>query len=316
MAVLDFSPRQNTQRGAWVSDFRYENGRIFVKSTGVWMKNDFQLWSDIFRWLTYYAFVRLNGYWAKISKPAGPKIYFTPHQPRPWYIVWAATVWGGLQFARRPEDADATFYFEDQTQAIPPEPQHLRAFNFGVGDVSKSKVAEVMETAFGYPLALDPTEHHGFAVEKGEGNGLHDGHIVHCPTARQPNKAYQRTIATEADDGWAYDLRTACVGRKPVVVFVKKKPAAARFSIQNTSVEVKAPAEVFSAAELAQLETFCAAMQLDWGGLDVLREHATGRLYVVDVNKTDTGPAVVLNWRDRAKATKLLSEALAAMVKP
>jgi hypothetical protein len=56
-------------------------------------------------------------------------------------------------------------------------------------------------------------------------------------------------------------------------------------------------------------------MKLDWGGLDVLREHESGRLYVVDVNKTDTGPAVVLNWRDRAKATTLLSDALARMVR-
>jgi hypothetical protein len=55
-------------------------------------------------------------------------------------------------------------------------------------------------------------------------------------------------------------------------------------------------------------------MQLDWGGLDVLREHASGRLYVVDVNKTDTGPAVVLSWRDRARATTLLSNALREMV--
>jgi hypothetical protein len=33
------------------------------------------------------------------------------------------------------------------------------------------------------------------------------------------------------------------------------------------------------------------------------------------VNKTDTGPAVVLNWKDRAKATTLLSEALRDMVR-
>ena len=71
---------------------------------------------------------------------------------------------------------------------------------------------------------------------------------------------------------------------------------------------------MFSPAELAQIERFCAEMQLDWGGLDVLREHATGRLYVVDVNKTDTGPAVVLTWKDRARATTLLSNALREMI--
>ncbi|MFZ2029310.1 MAG: hypothetical protein WAU68_03295 [Vitreimonas sp.] len=308
--AIDFTPGENSQRGGWLGDFRYENGRILVKSTGVWMKNDFQLWADIFRWLTYYAFVRWHGLWAR----RGPRIFFTPHRPRPWYIVWAAAVWGGMRFARSAADADASFYFEDQTQATPPAPPSARALNFGVGDVSKSCVSQMMETAFGYPLAVDPATFSGEAVEKGEGNGLHDGRIVICPTQAAPGKAYQRVIKTEGDDGWAYDLRTACVARKPVVVFLKKKPAAARFAIQNTSVVVKRPEEVFSSAEIAQIEKFCEVMQLDWGGLDVLRERATGRLYIVDVNKTDTGPAVVLTWKDRAKATRWLSDALRALV--
>jgi len=312
--ALDLAPGRNTQRGFWGFDFRIEDGYVHVKSTGTRFKNDWQLWSDIGRWFTYYLFVRAHGLLAHLTGRTGPRIWFTPHRPRPWYILWAATIWGGMRFANSPDAADAAIYFEDQTQATPPSPRHARAFNFGVGDVSKTYVAHVMEEAFGYPLALDPITHEGEAVEKGEGNGLHDGRLVQCPTARVPGKAYQRVIKTEGADGWAHDLRTACVGGKPVVVFVKQKPAAARFSIQNTSVVVKAPAEVFSAAEIAQLEAFCAAMKLDWGGLDVLREHDTGRLYVVDVNKTDTGPAVVLNWRDRARATTLLSDALRAMV--
>lgn len=315
MPVFDLAPGRNTQRGFWGTDFQVVDGYVHVKSTGVRFKNDWQLWADIWRWFTYYAFVRVHGVWARLTKPRGPRIWFAPHQPRPWYIIWAAMVWGGLEFASSPERADAAFYFEDQTIAAPPAPRHAKAFNFGVGDVSKSTVARVMEGAFGYPLAVDPTTFAGEAVEKGEGNGLHDGRLVQCPLSPLPGRAYQRVIKTEGADGWAYDLRTACVGGKPVVVFVKQKPAAARFSIQNTSVVVKTPAEVFSPAELAQLQRFCAAMKLDWGGLDVLREHASGRLFVVDVNKTDTGPAVVLNWRDRARATTLLSDALVKMVR-
>lgn len=313
--LFDLAPGKNTQRGFWGFDFRIVDGWVHVKSTGVRFKNDWQLWADIGRWFTYYAFVRLHGFWARVTKPAGPRIWFAPHRPRPWYIVWAAVVWGGMSFARSPQRADAAFYFEDQTIATPPPPRHNRAFNFGVGDVSKSTVARVMEEAFGYPLAVDPATHVGEAVEKGEGNGLHDGRLVICPTEPVPGKAYQRVIKTEGADGWAYDLRTACVGRRPVVVFLKQKPASARFSIQNTSVVVKTPEEAFSPAEIAQLERFCEAMQLDWAGLDVLREHASGRLYVVDVNKTDTGPAVVLNWSDRARATTLLADALRAMVR-
>jgi hypothetical protein len=311
--LLDLAPGKNTQRGFWGFDFRIVDGYVHVKSTGVRFKNDLQLWADIGRWFTYYLFVRAHGFWARLTRPAGPRIWFAPHRPRPWYIIWAAVVWGGMSFARSSQAADAAFYFEDQTIAAPPAPQHKRAFNFGVADVSKSHVARVMEEAFGYPLAVDPATHVGEAVEKGEGNGLHDGRLVMCPLAPAPDKAYQRVIKTESEDGWAYDLRTACVDRRPVVVFLKQKPAAARFSIQNTSVAVKTPEEVFSPAEIAQLERFCEAMQLDWAGLDVLREHDSGRLYVVDVNKTDTGPAVVLNWADRAKATTLLSDALREM---
>lgn len=315
MPVIDLAPGANTQRGFWGLDFRLVDGYVHVKSTGTRFKNDWQLWADIGRWFTYYLFVRLHGVWAHLSGKSGPLIWFTPHRPRPWYIVWAATVWGGMRFASAPEDADATFYFEDQTVATPPTPRLAKAFNFGAGDVSKTTVAHAMEQAFGYPLAIDPTTHVGEAVEKGEGNGLHDGRLVQCPTARLAEKSYQRMIKTEGADGWAYDLRTACVGRRPVVVFVKQKPAAARFSIQNTSVVVKAPEDVFSAAEIAQLCRFCDEMQLDWGGLDVLREHESGRLYVVDVNKTDTGPAVVLSWKGRARATTLLSDALREMVR-
>ena len=82
-----------------------------------------------------------------------------PHRPRPWYIIWAAMVWGGFEFASSPERADAAFYFEDQTIATPPQARHAKAFNFGVGDVSKSTVARVMEEAFGYqprPIARFP----------------------------------------------------------------------------------------------------------------------------------------------------------------
>ena len=102
-----------------------------------------------------------------------------------------------------------------------------------------------MEAAFGYPLAVDPATFVGDAVEKGEGNGLHDGRLVACPVEPAPGKAYQRIIKTEGEDGWAYDLRTACVARKPVVVFLKKKPAAARFSIQTPASLSNGPRKCF-----------------------------------------------------------------------
>ena len=50
-------------------------------------------------------------------------------------------------------------------------------------------------------------------------------------------------------------------------------------------------------------------MKLDWGGLDILRDRANGRLYVVDVNKTDM-PPLALPFRDKVRAIALLGDAL------
>ena len=55
-------------------------------------------------------------------------------------------------------------------------------------------------------------------------------------------------------------------------------------------------------------------MGLDWGGLDVLRDRADGRIYVVDVNKTDVGPVIALSWTDKMRSMRLLGQAMDRLV--
>ena len=43
---------------------------------------------------------------------------------------------------------------------------------------------------------------------------------------------------------------------------------------------------------------------------------ADGRLYVVDVNKTDAGPIIALPLRQKLRSVALLAEALTALVQP
>ena len=74
------------------------------------------------------------------------------------------------------------------------------------------------------------------------------------------------------------------------------------------------PAEIFSADEIAAIGRFCAAMRLDWGGLDILRDRADGRIYVVDVNKTDVGPVIALSLPEKLRSVALLASALRALV--
>jgi len=55
-------------------------------------------------------------------------------------------------------------------------------------------------------------------------------------------------------------------------------------------------------------------MNLDWGGIDVLRDAQDGRIYVVDVNKTDMGPPIVLPLHEKMRSTAILAKALKAVI--
>jgi hypothetical protein len=295
----------------WTSDFVITGRMVTVKKTGAVVPIDRDTLTSTAIWLAFYLPVKLKGTLTRAFAP-GPAIWFAPDRPRPWYLVWAAAAWCGARMVKRPEEADAAFYFEDATRALPSVPAHARTINFGCADVSKSRVAATFEAVFGYPLAVDPETWEGPAVEKGEANGVHDGAVVRCPRPREPGRVYQRLIdATEG--GEAVDLRTPFVGGRPVVVFVKRRPLGRRFDNFNSAVALARPEDVFSGIEIARLCAFARAMALDWGGLDVLRDRASGRLYVVDVNKTDM-PPIRLPWRDKLVAIARLAAAFKRLV--
>lgn len=295
----------------WTSDFEWAGARLRVKKTGALIALDGATVAGFGRWLPYYLAVRARQVALNLV-PGRPTIWFAPDRPRPWYLVWAAAAWTGVRIARTPAEAHTAFYFEDVTSAPAPAAAHIRRINFGCTDISKSRVAEVFEAAFGYPLALDPERHVGEAVEKGEANGVHDGRIVQCPTRPRAGRVYQRLV-DNADGGDVVDLRTPFVGGRPVVVFVKRRPVRERFANANSSIRLARPEDVFTPREIASLSAFAAAMRLDWGGLDVLRDRRTGRLYVVDVNKTDMQP-LALPWLDKLRATHRLGRALRDLI--
>ena len=291
----------------WTDDLAFQNGVVQVRTTGAAVPIDAALAWDVARWLAFYLPVRIKAGLHRLVKP-GPRVAFTPHAPRPWYLIWVASAWAGARFVRDPAAADVVFRFEDQTLAEP-SPADAGAINGACLDVSKSKVAKVFEAVFGYALAIDPEVHQGLAVEKGEANGVHDGRIVQCPTQRLPGRTYQRLI-DNIEDGLSTDLRTPIVGGVPALVYIKQRPQAARFANMNSRVRLTTVEAVFSSAEVATLVTFAKAMDLDWGGLDVLRDRADGRLYVVDVNKTDMGPPLALPWLDKLRSTRTIARAL------
>ncbi|HVY90502.1 MAG TPA: hypothetical protein VG942_16665 [Hyphomonadaceae bacterium] len=298
----------------WFSDLQFHwDASITVRKTGVRITLKELTAGELRKFFAYFGVLLVQAAGVRLSLRKRPRVWFTPDRPRPWYVVWSAATLAGVRFVRDPAKAEAVFYFEDVTVGVPPRLDGRTVLNAGVTDISKTYVAEAFGRVAGYALRLDPATHQGEAVEKNELNGKHDGRLVQCPTAALPGKSYQRFI--DSSDGvTAYDYRTTIINRRPRFVLVKTKPAGDRFSIHNVTVRFKELAEVFSIEEQNLLIRYAEEMQLDWGAFDVLRDRASGRIYVVDVNKTDTGPAVDLSFGDREKLKRAIASGFREMI--
>ncbi len=305
-------PRPAGRQGA----FAWRDGRIEIRKTGVCLKIDMDLVREIGAWGIYLAVLGVAIMLARVKRRDRLAVWYTPERPGPWYLLHGAALWAGWRSARSAAEADAAFYFDDTTQGAGPPPCGIPIFNSRCTDISKTHVAEVFAEVFGYPLRLDPERSVGEIVEKADKNGVHDGAVVSAPLRPRDGYVYQRLVDTRDENGLVHDLRTPCVGGVPVVVWEKTKPADRRFAIHNRRAVLREPATLFSETELDRISAFAGRMGLDWGGLDILRDGNDGRLYIVDVNKTDLGPVIALSWADKIRSMNRLSRALSALVRP
>ncbi|MES1180057.1 MAG: hypothetical protein ABUL43_02560 [Hyphomicrobium sp.] len=304
-------PRKSAARVYWLADLDFTWTGIIDRKTGRKIGTAELTPSELVKFLGYLAVLLVQSAAANLTRRETFRVYFTPDRPRPWHVIWSAVTLAGVRLAPSEREADVVFRFEDKTIG---SAAYAHAINGACADISKSRVAALFESVAGYPLRVTPETHVGLAVEKSEANGAHDGRIVQCPSPALPGKTYQLFIDS-ADADVAYDYRTTIIGRAPLFVLIKTKPAANRFSIHNTSVIFTPLGDVFSEDEIALLTRFAATMQLDWAALDVLRDRATGRIYVVDVNTTDMGPAVDLSLKDRERLKRAITEAFTLMIR-
>lgn len=294
----------------WSADFEFRRDHLRVKKTGAQVPYAMATLKEVVDWYLFFVAVQVLRLVNGLRGRRGPAIYFAPDRPRPWYLVWAVARAAGARVVDDPSAADAGFFFEDATRSDAPRlaaADPARRINFECTDVSKSRVASVFKSVFGYSLAVDPRSHDGPMVEKSEANGAHDGRIVEGPCEPREGYVYQRLVDTERDDGLVEDLRCPTVFGSIDVVFLKRRPATDRFANSNAEVDLSTPKSHFSIGELEQLATFARAINLDWGGLDVLRDRGDGRIYVVDVNKTDMGPPTALALPKKLRAVTALA---------
>ncbi len=302
-------------------DADLRRNEIYVRSVDRTLALTPELNRAILRQFVLYMAVSIV-FWARLL--TGWRIRYTigfvPTRPKPWYKIWNVTKIMGLGYSDDWAACDVLFYFEDKTTAHVDKElltnSGKKVLNGRCQDTSKAHVEAVFEAVFGYSLAIDPLIYQGKAVRKSDENARHDGRIIDCPvTAREADCSYQRFIDNCYDGRMAEDIRVPIVGDTIPFVYLKRRPVDVRFANDNTQCAMIETTEALSEAEVAQLVEFAHRMGLDFGGLDVLRDRNDGRIYVVDVNKTDMGPPVPLTIGKKVAACGRLGRAFVDMIK-
>lgn len=295
---------------AWWNDFRYANGTMHVKKTGAAVRIEPAIVRDALSWCVFHGWVECA---RRTIVSDGPKIWFAPDLPRPWYLIWPVMALSRARFARHADEADVIFTFDDSTWTSGlAMPTPIPVLNGQCTDISKTRVAQIFEQVTGRALTCDPAAAIGPYVEKSELNAAHDGRVLSRPQPPREGYTYQRLINNLDEHGNVLDLRCSTIGGEIVQVYLKRRTLERRFENTNLSVTLAEPSALFTAVERAMISRFCAAMGLEWGGIDVLRDRDTGELWIVDVNKTDMGPPVALSLPDKTVAVRRLAARLDA----
>lgn len=299
-------------------EFKIDGNQLIAKSTGAELPLTADGAREAWRILSFVWLINAVRA-SRVVKGREPRarISFFPKQPRSYYAIWPVCQLAHVKIVDDPSEADLHFYFEDTEFLTAPRqaPSNSPSFNIGCFDIRKSVVSRVFEETFGYSLKIDPLTHQGRAVEKSEANGKHDGRIVECPIAKpRHDRVYQRLIENSFDGREHIDIRTPVVGGRIPFLYLKRRTPEMRFSNENHRVDLIEPDAMLSKREQSQILAFTEAMQLDFGGLDVLRDREDGRIYIVDANKTDMGPPSALSAQEKFRAMRGLAGAFAAMV--
>ena len=299
-------------------DFQIQGSQIVATETGAEIALTPALAKDAFRIAGFVGMVQaLRASRLLRGRTPRARISFFPRKPRSFYAIWPVCQLADVKIVNDHEEADLHFYFEDVEFLTAPRraPSSRTALNVGCYDIRKSVVTRIFEETFGYGLAVDPRVHRGPAVEKSEGNGKHDGRTVTCPID-QPRfgMVYQKLVDNTFDGVEHVDIRTPIVGGRIPFVYLKRRSRDARFTNDNTHVDIAAADTMLSQDEQTKIAAFASAIGLDFGGLDVLRDRDDGRIYIVDANKTDMGPPSAMTAADKLAAIRGLAAAFASLV--
>ena len=295
----------------WIKDLRISERGLQVKKTGHHVPLDQSTLVDTLKWLRYFSAIHHLRSQSLVTAPKR-RVYFYPDTPRPWYFAWPILKLLNYEIVTDDREADFCWQFEDTTtnaDQAPPSTSKL-TINAHCHDISKTKIGKVFEETFGYSLTVDPSQVTGSIVEKSEVNGAHDGKVIEAPSVKRSGSVYQRLIDNRISDEIVEDIRTTIIGGEPVLVFQKRRPVSDRFANTCSEVLLSDLSTHYTNEEIDHIRTFAKRLGLDCGGLDVLRDKVSGKLFIVDANKTDMGPPLGLAFEKKINATMTMAKAL------
>ena len=256
------------------------------------------------------------------------KILFGPDYPDKEFYSLALIIHqlGWTVTSDPSSDFDFAMVWSDQTWVEPPAffpavALSKPVLNLRCTDISKSRLEQVFEEVFGYGSFIDPTRDTGRCVEKSEENAVGGGRVVDCPLPRRElGRVYQRLIDSE-QDGVQIEYRTPVIlGEIPLVKVWHREPP--RGPVHERRWLGTFPTEtgrVFTDDECRRILELAARLGMDYGELDILRCKHSGRLYVIDANKTPSGYGMRnrVNWKpeDKRRSLARLAECLSRRVR-
>ena len=273
-----------------------------------------------------WLFVRNGRRWVKATIGAqrhnarlgsnAPTLHFWPHRPQPIAPIYQIMSRLGLRAGFTPRSDQPSIAWETHTYLTPGQVARLpeNAINRLCTDISKTVVATVWEQVAGYPFNVDPLTTSGKFVTKPEANGQHAGQIIEGPiAARRKGWTYQRLVDCRID-GKIHQMRAMVADGHLALAYEKWREEPNWFGGTRISIP-RLPDELFSKEEQSLLLRFAAAMKMDYGELDILRDQPTGKIYVVDANRTPTRP-YHLPEKDWARVYDAQTEGFKALLAP